>query len=391
MNMPTDLKKVKHHKLNLRLNKKLLWVIGILLVLAAGLGWTLSKQGTSAETTLAQRGDIQKYVEETGEVKCSASTTVYLEGSGLIKRIVVEAGQQVQKGDLLLSMDQEQLEISLKNAAELRNQAKAQYAAGEEAYNMALKDYDTTKSLVEAGAASAWELTQKEAALKSAEAAQSGNQAALEQAELSVANSSLALSKQQVLAPLSGTVLQKKVEVNAFGAPGTAAFVIGDTENLEVQAKILAEDAAGIQVGNKVDITVRTKEKQALEGTVVKVAPTAEDEVSSLGVKQKKVMVTIQPLEAKFFLLPGSEVDVRVITETKSGVVIVPAGAVFDYQGQSCVFTVEEGKAVLRTVQRGIQNESFSEITDGLQEGETVLSAPDNSIEEGTRILNPLQ
>ncbi|HWQ73908.1 MAG TPA: efflux RND transporter periplasmic adaptor subunit [Syntrophomonas sp.] len=386
MNIPTDRKKVKNNKLN----KKLPWVIGILLVLAACLGWNLWKQGTPAETALAERGDIQKYVEETGEVKCSDSTTVYLEGSGLIKTIAVEAGQQIKRGELLLSMDQEQLEISLKNAAALLNEAQAQYAAGEAAYNTALKDYDNTKSLADAGAASQWELTQKEAALKSAEAVRSGNQAVLEQAELSVANSSLALSKQQVLAPLSGTVLEKKVEVNAFGAPGTAAFVIGDTENLKIEAQILAEDTAGIKVGNKVAITVRTEKKQELEGTVVKVAPTAEDEVSSLGVKQKKLTVTIKPLKSEVSLIPGSEVDVRVITETKSGVIIVPAGAVFDYRGQSCVFTVKEGKAVLRTVQRGIQNESFSEITDGLQEGETVLSAPDNSIEEGTQILNPL-
>ncbi len=124
MNIPTDLKKVKHHKLNLRLNKKLLWVIGILLVLAAGLGWILSQQGTPAETTPAKRGDIQKYVEETGEVKCSDSTMVYLEGSGLIKRIAVEAGQQVRKGDLLLSMDQTRLNF-MKYAAEQQNQAKA--------------------------------------------------------------------------------------------------------------------------------------------------------------------------------------------------------------------------------------------------------------------------
>ncbi len=386
MNIPTDRKKVKNNKLN----KKLPWVIGVFLVLAACLGWNLSKQGTPAETALAERGDIQKYVEETGEVKCSDSTTVYLEGSGLIKNIAVQAGQQIKRGELLLSMDQEQLEISLKNAAAMLNEAQAQYAAGEAAYNTALKDYDNIKSLADAGAASEWELTQKEAALKSAEAVRSGNQAVLEQAELSVANSSLALSKQQVLAPLSGTVLEKKVEVNAFGAPGTEAFVIGDTENLKIEAKILAEDTAGIKVGNKVAITVRTEKKQELEGTVVKVAPTAEDEVSSLGVKQKKVTVTIKPLKSEVSLIPGSEVDVRVITETKSGVIIVPAGTVFDYRGQSCVFTVKEGKAVLRTVQRGIQNESFSEITDGLQEGETVLSAPDNSIEEGTQILNPL-
>lgn len=391
MNIPTDPKKNKNHKLNIRLPKKLLWAIGILLVLAAGLGWNLSKQGVPAETAPAERGDIQKYVEETGEVRCSNSTTVYLEGSGLITNIAVEAGRQVKKGDLLLSMDQEQPAISLRNAVALLNQAKAQYAVGEEAYNTALKDYENTKSLAGAGAASEWELLQKEAALKSAEAVQAGNQAALEQAEVSVENCSLALSKQRVLAPQEGTVLEKKVEVNAFGAPGTEAFVIGDTENLEIEAKILAEDAAGIQAGNKVGVTDRTEKKQELAGTVVKVAPAAEDEVSSLGVKQKKVTVTVKPLKSAVSLLPGSEVDVRVITETKSGVIIVPAGAVFDYQGRSCVFTVEEGKAVLRTVQRGIQNESFSEITEGLQEGETVLSAPDNSIEEGTRILNPLQ
>lgn len=372
------------------MNKRLPWVIVVFLVMVSGLIWTLSKQGTPAETTLAKLGEIQKYVEETGEVKCSNSTTVYLEGSGLIKNIAVEAGQQIKKGDLLLSMDQHQLEILLKNAAELLNEAKAQYTAGEEAYGTALKDHENTKSLASEGAVSQWDLTQKEAALKTAEAVRTGNKAVLEQAELSVRNSSLALSKQQVLAPVNGTVLEKKVEVYEFGAVGTAAFVIGDTENLEIEAKILAEDATGIKVGNKVGITVRTEEKQELTGTVVKVAPTAEDEVSSLGVKQKKVTVTVKPLESNLSLIPGSEVDVRIITETKSGVIIVPAGTVFDYLGQSCVFTVEEGKAVLRTVQRGIQNESFSEITAGLQEGEKVLSAPDNSIEEGTRIL-PLQ
>lgn len=101
MNIPTDRKKVKNNKLN----KKLPWVIAIFLVLAACLGWNLSRQGTPAETALAERGDIQKYVEETGEVKCSDSTTVYLEGSGPIKNIAVEAGQQIKRGELLLSMD----------------------------------------------------------------------------------------------------------------------------------------------------------------------------------------------------------------------------------------------------------------------------------------------
>ncbi|MBN7773916.1 efflux RND transporter periplasmic adaptor subunit [Clostridium aminobutyricum] len=371
---------------NIKKNKKLPFIIGIALVLAVSLGWIFSNQGVSAETAVAEHGGIQKYVEEIGEVKCKDAVTIYLEGNGLIKSIPVEEDQKVKKGDLLLSMEQEQSAISLENSEKGLNEARAQYAAGEESYQTALKDYNNTKLLSGEGAVSQWELTQKEAALKSAEAARSGYKAVLEQAALSIENNSLALSKQKLLSPIDGKILEKKVEVNAFGVPGTAAFVIGNTENIEIESKILAEDAVDIKIGDKAVITARTNDKQEIKGTVVKIAPTAEDEISSLGVKQKKVAVTIKPLESVVSLKPGSEVDIRVITETKNDVIIIPVGAVFDYQGESCVFTVEEGKTVLRTVKRGIQNESVAEITDGLKAGETVLSSPDNSIEEGMRI-----
>lgn len=368
------------------MNKKMTAGVGVFLVLAICLGWSLSNQGTPAETAEAERGEIKKYVEEVGEVKCKDSTTVYLEGNGLIESIAVEEGRKVREGELLLSMEPESLEISLENANESLNLARAGYAAGEEAYRTALRDYENTKFLAEEGAVSQWELTQKSTALKSAEAARTASKAELEQAELNVRNNSLALGRQQILAPISGTILEKNVEVNEYGVPGTAAFVIGSSDGIEIESKILADDAADIAVGDIAEINTRTDDKQTMAGTVVKISPTAEDEVSSLGVKQKKVRVTVGITGRLVPLKPGSEVDVKVITETKSDVVIVPAGAVFEYQGVRCVFVVDGGKAVLRKVDRGIRNESYAEITKGLKPGETVLSAPDNSIEEGMRI-----
>jgi HlyD family secretion protein len=285
-----------------------------------------------------------------------------------------------------MSMDQAQMDIALQNAQETRNGARAQFAAGEEAYQTALKDYSNTKFLAEEGAASQWELTQKEAALKSAEAARAAYQSELEQAELNLQNSSINLGKQQIVSPIDGTVLEKNVELNELGAPGTAAFVIGNGEDVEIESSILADDAADIKIGDKAEIITRTEEKQVIRGVVAKIAPTATEEISSLGVKQKKVAVTVRPLDPAISLKMGSEADVRVITETKRGVVIVPAGAVFDYQGESCVFTVESGKAVVRQIERGIRNQSFAEIKKGLKEGDVVISAPDNSIEAGMRI-----
>jgi len=219
----------------------------------------------------------------------------------------------------------------------------------------------------------------------------SGYQATLEQAELNVQDSVLTLSRQQALSPIDGIVLEKNVELNEPGVPGTAAFVIGNPEKVEIESKILADDAAEISVGDKAEIVTRTDDKKVIAGTVTEIAPTATDEISSLGVKQKKVTVTIRPVGTAAPSMAGSfklgaEVDVKVVTESKTGVIVVPAGTVFDYQGETCVFAVKGGKAVLRTVKRGIGNGSFAEITDGLEEGDIVLAAPDNSIEEGMRI-----
>lgn len=378
---------------NLKMDKKILTskkLIGGLCVFAAllaFLGWSLANQGLEADTAVAVRGPIEKYVEEIGEVKCKDSTTAYLKGSGVIRQIAVEEGQAVSKGDLLLSLEQEQHDIAMQNAEETLRSARARYEAGEEAYRTALKDYTNTKFLAEEGAASNWELTQKEAALKSAEAARSACKAELSQAELNLQNSSISLGKQQILAPIDGTILEKNVSLNELGTPGTAAFVIGNPEYLEIESKILAYDAGEIQVGDQAEIIDRTEKARKIRGTVVKISPTATDEISSLGVKQKKVAVTINPVSTETAFTIGAETDVKVITEIKRGVIIVPAGSVFDYQGDSCVFVVDSGKAAIRRVETGIRNESFVEVKAGVKEGELVLSSPDNSVEEGRRIL----
>ena len=82
----------------------------------------------------------------------------------------------------------------------------------------------------------------------------------------------------------------------------------------------------------------------------------------------------------------GYEVDVRIVTEKKSKAVKVPLSTVFDNGGKSCVFVVSDGKTVLRTVKKGIEDQDSAEILDGLKKGETVLSEPDVSIKEGMKI-----
>ncbi len=407
------------------MKKKKIWVlaIGAVIIFSLALAVLLNR-GVAADVAGAKKGDIKKYVEDVGTVKCKSLKTVSIEGSGLIENISADVGQQVKKGDILLSMEKSQLEIQLANederikeieanfmGSEIKNyagnveKARVALAQAKDAYELALYDFNNAKILVDAEAISRQEFKDRESDLKNAEALMNAAEidlrqietntpesikavyrAQLEQAALNRESVSNSLKKQEVLSPMDGVVLEKKVEVNTVGTPGTVAFVIGNVGSIEVEAFILAEDAVNIDLGGEVEITERSENKQVIGGRVVKIAPSAVDVTSSLGVNQKKVSVTIEPLGSLAQLKHGYEVDVRVITERKSDVVIVPLSSVFEYKDKNCVFAVVNGKAVLRAVQKGIQDESFVEIVDGLNEGELVLYEPDTSVKEGMRI-----
>ncbi|KUO75130.1 MAG: hypothetical protein APF77_01900 [Clostridia bacterium BRH_c25] len=407
------------------MKKKRIWALGIGIVLIASLVLIVfSNLGTEAAVTVVKSGDIKKYVEDIGTVKCKELKNVSIEGSGLIQVIPVEVGQQVKKGELLLSMEKKEPEIQLRNmdekikeieasleGSEIKNYAtmveKARIAVqqAEDAYELALDDYNDVKVLAEAGAASSEELKQKEAALKSAQALTDTAKIDLQQIEANTPDSVKAvykaqmeqvvlsresilhsLEKQEVKAPIDGVVLERNVEANTVGVPGTVAFVIGNVNAMEVEAFILADDAADIRLGNEVEIIERSEKKQVFEGKVVKIAPSAVEVTSSLGVNQKKVKITIEPLKPLGQLKHGYEADVRIITERKNGVAIVPLSSVFDYKENNCVFAVVEGKAVLRAVRKGIEDEESVEIIDGLKKGELVLSEPDINVKEGMKV-----
>lgn len=407
------------------MKKKKLWflIIGIILISSLVM-LTFSRQGAEIAVTAVKKGDIKKYVEDIGTVKCKDQKMVSIEGSGLIQSIPVDVGQQVKKGDTLLVMERNQLEIQLKDVEQKIKEIQASFEGNEikhyasslemarirvnqskDAYELALDDLNNAKVLADAGAISSDELKQKESALKSAVALMKTAELNLQQIEANTPDSIKAvykaqleqivlsresilhnLKKQEAVSPIDGVVLEKKVEVNTVGIPGTVAFVIGDVNNLDIEANILADDVSNIEVGDQVAIVERSEKKQAIEGKVLKIAPSAVSVTSSLGVNQKRVTVTIAPAAQSELLRPGYDVDVKIITDSKDNVVLVPMSSVFEHEGKDSVFAIVNGKAALREVVKGIQDEDSVEILDGLKEGELVLEEPDISIKEGMRI-----
>lgn len=406
-------------------HKKLVWSTIMLTACVAGIsGYMMMQKGQVIETAIVEKGEIKHYVDDTGVVQSNKKQTIYIEGSGKITGINVNVGDSVKKGDTLLTMDKEDLELKLKDADSKIEAAKAQLestdisnysnkieAAQAEAdkakvsYESAERNFKNSKTLYEGGAISKQELDNSEDAYKTAEAAlrsstnqledvkkgapsylKKGYMADIDQAVILKDSIMREIDKQQVLSPTDGIVIEKLVEENAIGAPETAAFLIGDTKSLELEANILSDDIYRIKIGNDVEISGKAIGDSILKGKVIKIAPEAKNITSSLGVNQKRVPITIEIDDNAELLKPGYDLDVKVITEAKSDTIVIPDSAVFDYQGNSCVFVVENGKAVIRQIKKGIESEKTIEVLDGLKEGEKILPKLNNEIKEGMKI-----
>jgi HlyD family secretion protein len=404
---------------------KLKWII-ILAVAAIIAIIAINKSSGSINASVAKvtKGDIKQYVEDTAQVQSKDKQTVYIDGTGKVVQINVNVGDVVKKGDLLLSLDKSDLELQLKDAqakvdaakAQLKGtefvnyankieQARAAVDQAQASFDSAKRNYDNSNTLFQAKALSENEFKAVQDAYKTAQAAlqtaslqyddvrkgtpdyiRSGYEAQLEQADIYKDTILKNLEKQDVKSNIDGVVLEKLVENNSPSAPSTPAFVIGNINNLELEADILEDDISKVKIGNEVEISGKPIGNEVIKAEVVKIAPSAINITSSLGVNQKRVPVTIKITDKESLMKPGYSLDVKIVTDVKSNIIKVPDTAVFDFQGVSKVFVVQNGTVVLRTVKKGIESDNFIELLDGVKDGDIIMVKPDNNIKEGAKI-----
>lgn len=405
--------------------KRLFWVvlpIGICLV--SSLVYVKAQKGQVVETVVVGKGEIKQYVEDTATVKSSSKQTIYIKGSGKVNGIKVDIGDRVKKGDILLTIDEEGLELKLKEANAKIDAAKAQLQGSENLnnankieiaqtavdeakvkYEAAARNLNSAKALYNSGSISKQELNNAEDEYKTTELAlksasftleevkegtpdyvKSQYSSQLQQAVIAKDAVTREIQKQKVISTVDGVVLEKLVEENSQSTAGTAAFVIGDVKTLQLEANILSDDVYKVKIGNEVVISGKPIGDSVIKGKVVEIAPEARTITSSLGVNQKRVAVTIEIVGDIGVIKPGYDLDIKIITESKKETLVIPDSAVFDYKGTASVFVADNGKAALRKIKKGLESEKTVEVVEGLKLGDRILVKPDNNITEGMKI-----
>jgi HlyD family secretion protein len=357
------------------------------------------------------RGPLKVTVEEEGKTRVKDRFVLSAPVAGFMRRIKLDVGDPVQKGETLVEVEPlksnlldprsratAEAAVSSAEAALKVEEERVRAAAADAEYSQ--RNLERIKKLFEGGYVAKDALEQAESGAKrsganllSAEAAVKMARSELDRARTLLQHSAAEETRIQgkivtIQAPVSGSVLKIYRESEGVVQSGEPLMDIGDPKNLEIKVEVLSADAVRIRPGTPV-LFERWGGNSTLSGKVRVVEPAGFTKISSLGVEEQRVFVIVDltsPNQNERNLGDGYRLEASFILWEGKEVLQVPASALFRKQEGWAVFVVKNNKAHLREVKVGHRTGLAAEILSGLTEGEELISHPDNSIEEGTRL-----
>lgn len=203
------------------------------------------------------------------------------------------------------------------------------------------------------------------------------------------------LQKAILRSPVDGIILKRYFKNERTLDIGTEIMDIGNLCHLEVTADILSQEASGIKKGNPVDIYGGALEEEKISGTVKRVDPEGFTKVSSLGVEEQRVPVTVsidekalKSIDSQGYKIGiGYRLHVRIHTAEAQKALKIPRTAIFRGSGNTWkVFKVKGSTAELTDVRIGLKNDKEAQILKGLEKGDTVITAPPASLKDGEKV-----
>ena len=381
--------------------------LGIVLLIAIGV-FAATRGGTKIDPSKlakVERGDLAKSVVATGKVTPITKVEVKSKASGIVKKLFVDYGDRVTKGQLLAQLDKVEIEAQVEQSRAALEAAEANLTSSKADFERSKVDaegpdvpllkraYDRAVGMAQDGVVSASalddaqknyelalnkqnvaraEVTVLKAKIAQAEAVVSEDQANLKQLEEQ-------LSYTDIVSPIDGMVLSRDVQVGdavssilVLGSSATLVMTLGDISEVYVKGKVDESDIGKVYLGQRARIKVESFKDKTFEGKVTKISPMG---VEKDNVTTFEVRVSIQN--------PGGELkaemtaNAEIILDEHKNVLQIPEGAIiYDKDKKASVDIPDpKGKDGMDKVaiNIGISNGAKTEVLSGLKEGQEVV------------------
>src|SRR5262245_25674810 len=362
------------------------WAIGAgVLLLAFVLRATACRpRPIDVEVVRAARGRVEDTVtnSQAGTVRARLRSRVGAERAGRVATIPRREGSSARRGETLLHLDASTAGTQLEAAQRDLDAARASAEAARSAATLARQQYDRTASLFKSNLISQGEMDQAKSQMESAEANKNGAEARERRAQSAVRLAQDELDHLKVAAPFDGIVSQRMVEVGEPVVPGQPVLELVSLERLYVSAPLDELDIGRVREGLAARVALDPYRGRVWQGVLTRVSPVVNDLKEQNRTLEAEVEMKPDPAAPQ--PKPGTSADVEIILDMRDGVLRVPTNSVIEGKR---VLVLEGGKAVAKPVRIGLKNWDWSEITDGLTEGESVITSLDRQgVKEGARV-----
>ena len=358
-------------------------VVLLLLALGGAVLWWLGRpKPVNVLTASVGRGTVEATVANTraGTVEACQRTKLSTIAGGRIEVLAVKEGDKVRKGQLLMRLWNEDQQAEQAFARAQLDTSRRRVAEACTLADLAQREFKRQEQLFQQGFISEGGLDNLRAQADARVAACATAKSDVAQAQARINVVGTASQRTVLVAPFDGTVAKIVGEVGEYSTPsppGVAmppAIDLIDETCLYVAAPMDEVDAPKIAVGQPVRITLDALPGRAFAGKVRRVAPyvTAVEKQA----RTVEVEVNFDDPKAAGRLLVGYSADVEVILDVRQDVLRVPSSALL--QGGR-VLLLQGGKLVEQPVTTGLANWEHTEVTQGLQGGERIVTSLDRA------------
>ncbi len=307
------------------MNKKIIKLIGataaVLGAAAILMGVTSTKKAAASasagayEFATIAKGDIETTVTSSGVLETVSSVSVLSQMSGRVEKIYADYNDHVKKGQLLVTLNTDMLELEKKEALADLNIAQLNY-------DLAALDYQNNATLAAKGLVSEYDLKSSKSAMDVKKASLQSAQSALQVIDTQITQYA------RIVSPIDGIVLERGVEaggsvVEGSSSNATALFTIAkDLSKMEIKAEVDELDIGSVKAGQSARFTVEANPGKQYAGSVdsIRLVPETTDNVVNY-------YVILKADNVDGSLLPGMTANVEFIKEQKESVLLVPSAA----------------------------------------------------------------
>ena len=368
------------------------------LLLAAALTLTLSACGGEEETPQEAAGiavQVQTVLADTiatenrvsGQISADNSSTILISSAAKCTDVYFQAGDLVEAGDILCTLDLGS-SLSSYNAARINYNSAVQSYQDQQAIldkqvQLAQENVANTQALFEIGAASQLEVDQAEVNYQTAVATRNSTlsqlEAGIQSAQSSLDQLDTALenvdASGNVIAPISGTLATMNAQAGSFISNSLPLAVIEGGEAMKVTVSVSEVLVPQLAIGDEAEVTVDAAD-QTFTAAIHSVERAANAQTSLY-----TVTLTV-PADVSG-LLSGMFADVTFRTNVSENTLVIPSDAILTSEDTQYVFVVEDDAARYVEVTTGLTGNGVTEVLSGLTEGQQLVVVGQQYLADG--------